>query len=347
MSILRPNDLVKLTASPQTTLKAILVHGNDEGRVREIAKQLVTAHAGSHDDPFNVVQLDDSALKEDPARLADEAQAISLMGGNRAVWIKSAGTAFTSAIKSYLTSASGDALIVAEASALRKGQALREVFEKAKNAGAIACYEDSAQDISSIITEELSRNNLTITNDARLYLSQILGADRALSRSELQKLTLYCIDKSTVELEDVEAICGDASALSLDELIDAMFEGKPGQADQKLDRLFTSGTPAQSVISATNQHVLRMQTLAAEVSAGRSAKQTVDAARPPIFWKRKDSLVRQLSAWPPAELNTALANVRDAELQTRQYPALANAIVHRAVLSLASRANRFSRPRRA
>ncbi len=343
MSIIRPNDIVKLTSSPQTALKAILVHGNDEGRVREIAKQLVVAHAGSHDDPFNGVRLDDGQIKEDPARLADEAQAISLMGGNRAVWVKSAGTAFNSAMKSYLATASGDALIVAESTALRKGQGLRDLFEKASNAGAIACYEDSAQDISGIISEQLGRNNLNISNDARLYLSQILGADRALSRSELEKLSLYCADKSTIELADVEAICGDASALSLDEMIDAIFEGKPARADQRLDRLVSSGTPPQSIIAATSQHLLRMQHFATETASGRSAKQVVDAARPPVFWKRKESFVRQLSAWNTDDLVTALASVRDAELQTRQYPALANIIVHRAVLSLASRASRFSR----
>ncbi len=346
MSIIRPNDIVKLTASPQTVFKAILVHGNDEGRVREIAKQLVTAHAGSHDDPFNVVRLDDTILKEDPARLADEAQAISLMGGNRAVWVKSAGTSFSSAMKSYLAVASGDALIVAESTALRKGQALRELFEKAKNAGAIACYEDSAQDISGIISEQLGRNQLTISNDARMYLSQILGADRALSRSELEKLSLYCADKSNVELEDVEAICGDASALSLDEMIDATFEGKPAHADQRLDRLVTSGTAPQAIVSATSQHLIKMQQLANELANGRPAKQVVDAMRPPIFWKRKDSFVRQLSTWQPKDLEVAQANLRDAELQTRQYPGLANVIVHRAILSLASRASRFSRPRR-
>lgn len=346
MSIIRPNDIVKLTAGPQTVFKAILVHGDDEGRVREIAKQLVIAHAGSHDDPFNVVQLDDAALKEDPARLADEAQAISLMGGSRAVWIKTAGTAFTAAMKSYLAVASGDALIVAESSALRKGHTLRDLFEKAKNAGAIACYEDSAQDISGIITQQLSANNLTISNDARLYLSQILGADRALSRSELEKLCLYCADKSNVELVDVEAICGDASALSLDEMIDATFEGKPGQADQRLDRLVTSGTAPQAIVSATSQHLIKMQHMANEVADGRSAKQVVDAARPPVFWKRKDSFIRQLTVWRPEDLATAMANVRDAELQTRQYPALATVIVHRAVLSLASRASRAIRPRR-
>ena len=346
MTVIRPNDIVKLTASPQSALKAILVHGNDEGRVREIAKQLVVAHAGAHDDPFNVVRMDDAQLKEDPARLADEAQAISLMGGQRAVWVKSAGTAFTAAMKSYLEVASGDALIVAESSALRKGQALRDLFEKAKNAGAIACYEDNAQDISGIISEQLGRNNLSITNDARLYLSQILGADRALSRSELEKLSLYCADKTTVELAGVEAICGDASALSLDEMIDAIFEGKPAHADQRLDRLVSSGTPPQSIIAATSQHLLRMQHFASETDAGRPAKQVVDAARPPVFWKRKESFVRQLTSWRSEDLATALSNVRDAELQTRQYPALANVIVHRAVLSLASRASRFNRPRR-
>lgn len=343
MVALRPNEVDRACSSLDPNLKAVLIHGNDVGLVRELAQKFVIAKAGSLDDPFNVVRLDDSALKDDPARLADEAQAISLMGGERAVWIRGAGTAFTNAIKPYLSGSAGDGLIVAEAGALRKGQALRELFEKSPNAAAVAVYEDGARDIAGIITEEIQKAGLTINNDARLFLTQSLGSDRALSRSELQKLTLFCMHKSEITLEDVELICGDTSALSLDETLDAVFEGDPAKADQKLNRLVASGTNPAGVITAATNHAVRLMAFAAEMESGRPAKQVVDAARPPVFWKRKDSLVRQLAAWQPRTLDSALEQLREAELGMRNMPALAEAIGSRTLLSLASRAKRERR----
>ncbi len=343
MASLRPGDVNQLVKSPNPLLKAILIHGNDVGRVREIAADLVRVHAGSLDDPFNVVRLEDPALKEDPARLADEAQAISLMGGKRAIWVRSAGSAFTAAIKTYLEHATGDALIVAESGALRKGQALRELFEKATNAGALACYEDTSRDIASIITEDVKKYGLSISNEARSYLSQILGADRALSRSELEKLTLYCKNKNRIELEDVEAVCGDASALTLDDTIDAIFEGDIAKADRRINRLIAGGTQTQNLVTAVTQHTLKLQLFALEVQSGPSAKQVVDAARPPVFWKRKDSMIRQLNGWEPESLDGALGQLREAELTMRNLPALTDAIASRTLLSLASRARRARR----
>ncbi|MEM7424695.1 MAG: DNA polymerase III subunit delta [Pseudomonadota bacterium] len=343
MAVIKPSDVGRLTQALDRKLKAILIHGNDVGLVRELAAKLVAAKAGSTDDPFNVVRIDDGAIKDDPALLADEAQAISLMGGERAIWVRGAGSAFTNAIKTYLAAASGDALIVAESSALRRGAALRELFEKAPNAGAIACYEDGTRDIGAIISEEIQKAGLTITNDARLFLTQSLGADRALSRSELQKLTLYCRGKPEITLDDVEAICGDASALSLDEALDAVFEGDTGKADLKINRLVASGTSSTGVLTAATNHAVRLMAFAAEMQTGRPAKQVVDAARPPVFWKRKDSLVRQLSAWQPASLDSALDQLREAELGMRNMPALADAIGSRALLSISARAKRERR----
>ena len=343
MVALRPNDVDRACSALDPNLKAVLVHGNDVGLVREIAQKFVIAQAGSHDDAFNVVQLDDAALKDDPARLADEAQAISLMGGDRAVWIKGAGAAFTKVIKPYISAGTGGALIVAESGALRKGQALRELFEKSANTAAVAVYEDGTRDIAGIVSEEIQKAGLTIANDARLFLTQILGSDRALSRSELQKLTLYCMHKEEVTLEDVELICGDTSSLSLDETLDAVFEGDPGRADQKLNRLIASGTSPAGVITAATNHTIRLLAFAAEMETGRPAKQVVDTARPPVFWKRKDSLTRQLSAWRAHTLDSALDQLREAELGMRNIPALADAIASRTLLSLASRAKRERR----
>ena len=123
----------------------------------------------------------------------------------------------------------------------------------------------------------------------------------------------------------------------------ALTNLKTFRADQKLNRLIASGTSPAGVITAATNHAVRLMAFAAEMETGRPAKQVVDAARPPVFWKRKDSLVRQLAAWRLSTLDSALEQLREAELGMRNIPALADAIGSRTLLSLASRAKRERR----
>jgi DNA polymerase-3 subunit delta len=338
MAVLKPAQIDQFIRSRDPALKAILVFGPDTGRVRETAVRLVESVAGSRDDPFNVVHLEDDVLSKDPALLSDEAQSISLMGGGRVVWVRSAANGFFGAAKSYLEHACGDALIVAEAGNLRKGTGLRALFEKQRNTGALACYEDSIRDIHGLIDEELAKYNLKISQESRVTLASFLGGDRALSRSELEKLALYCRGQGQVELADVEAICGDSSALTLDDMLDAIFSGDLTVADARYDRLVQSGVAVASVITAASGHVLRLRRMALETESGRNARQVVDAVRPPVFWKRKDSFVRQLTIWGSADLESAALTLAQAELQTREFAALSTSIANRALISLSRRA---------
>ncbi len=98
-------------------------------------------------DAFRVSDLDDSALSGDPARLSDEAAAISMLGGRRVVRVRGAGNNLAKLFDAFLADPKGDALVVVEGGDLAKGTGLRKVFEEADNACAIACYPDTARDL--------------------------------------------------------------------------------------------------------------------------------------------------------------------------------------------------------
>ncbi len=330
---------------PDPKVKAALIHGSDEGLVRERARALVKAVAGTLDDPFNVVRLEDDALGSDPGLLADEAQAISLMGGRRVVWVRGAGSGLARAAAAYLPDAPGDALIVAEAGTLRKGDKLRKLFEAQDNAVAMACYADGAGALRTLIVEQLRGHGLAIAADALERLQAQLGGDRQLSRAEVEKLALYCEGAGEVTLEDVDAICGEASALALDDLIDAVFEGDLEGADTRFGRFLATGMPAATVIVAAANHAAALQRLKAKMTPGQSADAVVRGARPPIFFKRQASVARQLSAWDLSSLLAASDTLGEAELKTREFASLAEAIASRALLSLA-RSARTARYRR-
>jgi enediyne polyketide synthase len=61
--------------------------------------------------------------------------------------------------------------------------------------------------------EVFAGSKVQITPEAKRLLLARLGADRALSRAEIDKLVLYAHGKSTIEESDVEAAVGDAAEL--------------------------------------------------------------------------------------------------------------------------------------
>ena len=93
--IIKTQDADRFAANPPKTLRAALVFGPDAGLVQERAEKLLKSVAPDLTDPFNVADLSESVLLSDPARLADEAAAISMMGGRRVVRVRSAGKSLT------------------------------------------------------------------------------------------------------------------------------------------------------------------------------------------------------------------------------------------------------------
>ncbi len=338
LSVIKTEGFEALLKRPPPGLAAILIHGSDAGAVRDLAKKAVKRFAGSLDDPFNVVELDDAALGSDPGRLADEVGALSMMGGDRVVWVTHAGDHFHKSIEPLLLHANKGSLVVAEADALSKASKLRALFEKSPRAAIVPVYEADDNQIQELIGQVLAANRLTIEPDARTRLGELLGADRALSGQELEKLALYCLGAKVVRLADVEAICGDASDIRADDLLDAVFTGDGATADRYFSSLTASGEDASRLVTLALQHAARLQGLKVEIDRGQRPDQVLRGAKPPIFFKRQSTIQNQLRVWDMQSLLSAGSTLSASVLQMRQYPALADAIANRTLLALARNA---------
>ena len=77
--------------NPDTSVAVTLVYGPDRGLVSERCSSLGRAVVDDLSDPFSVVELSLSSLREDGARLDDEARAMSFGGGMRLVRVRGAG----------------------------------------------------------------------------------------------------------------------------------------------------------------------------------------------------------------------------------------------------------------
>ncbi|CAN5493595.1 DNA polymerase III subunit delta [soil metagenome] len=311
---------------------AILFYGPDAGGVRELAASVVRARTGSLDDPFGVARLDDANLSDDRGRLSDEVMSLPFMGGEKIVWVENAGASFLAALELLLERPATGNLIVAEAGNLLKSAKLRSVFEASNRLMIMPCYEDAAQDLNRLIAEDLEAHGLRLGAAARDTLLDLLGADRRLSRQELEKLALYCLGRTSISEADVLAICGDGNEMSVDEVLNAAFEGEFANLDAALAR--SGGTQAQGLLAMAGSHLARLTRLRLDVDRGKSAEIAVRAARPPVFFKQQASITRQLRLWTIEALELASHTIAHATLQSRLTPALAEAIAGRALLTI-------------
>lgn len=343
MTVLKAHEVDAFLKAPGERWGVVLVHGPDDGLVTERATMIVRA-ASPGDDPFSLVRLDGAELVSDPARLVDEARTISLFGSRRVVWVRDCGArAILPAVQPLLDEPAKGSLVVLEAGDLKKTAPLRKKIEDSPSALAIACYADGAQDIARLVDRELQEAGLSIDRDAREVLEAHLGGDRLASRGEIRKLCLYALGQKKVTVADVEAIVGDASALAMNEFIDAVAGGDPVGADRLLARLASSGTHVSVAASALMRHFQLLERLRAEVGQGRSAATVVAGVQPPIFFRRRDAFVRQLGLWNRERLERAARLLDEGLLHSRTMPTLAEAVVSDVALTLARAARAADR----
>lgn len=322
-------------------VRLVLIYGEDYGLIRERATACAVAIAGDARDPFRVVEIDGARLKDDPARLGDECQQISFGGGGRVVWIKDAGDrAGGEIITRFLEAPVGGALVIVEAGELPKTSSLRKAAEAAPHALACPCYHDDPARLARVIDSVLRGHGQTLAPDAEAWLIARMGADRATSRAELEKLCLYVGDKRRIELADVEAAVADSAEATIDAVVQATADGDVVTLETALDRCFLDGEASVGIIRVTLRHFQRLHLAAGAVAQGVPTAAAIRGLRPPPFPRQAERLTRQLQRWPLPRLTAALIALQEAEAQCKQTVLPDRTICARALTALAEAARR-------
>ena len=330
----------RFVQKPGNEIDAVLLYGPDNGLVRERAQILARSVVEDLSDPFLVTEISPSDLRDDRARLADEASALSMIGGRRVVRLRDAADSMIEAVKNLLDGRKLAALSILEAGELSARSKLRKAFEETPRAAAIACYADDAQSLERVIHDTLGNFGLTVSGDALAYLRDNLGGDRMITRMELEKLSAYCQGESAVSLEAAAACVGDSATMALDDICFASAAGDQKALLRALGRSFDEGMDPIRIIRSVTRHYMRLQFAAGVVTNGGSVDAAVKALRPPVFFKQQDQFRNQLRRWSGAALATALDSLMAAELDCKTTGIPGEATCERALMRLAARGSR-------
>jgi DNA polymerase III subunit delta len=322
---------------PDPKASVILLFGPDSGLAAERAKALAESAVTDPSDPFLLVKLDGDSVAGDPARIADEAGTIGMFGGRRAIWVRPTSRNIAPAVEAALAAETGDTLIVVEAGDLTKVNPLRVLCERSQRALAIPCYVDDERDLGQVVDESFRAADIEVSRETKASLVECLGANRLATRSEIDKILLYAYGTRELTLEDLEAVMSDTSALRSDMVVDAAFSGDSAAADDAFQRLLREGTHGSVILGSLLRHAFALLPLSADVEAGRPVSSVVENWRG-LNFKRKNSALKHLGTFGPAELRVLIDKIQTAILDTRRMAEMSDTLTARIILEIATRA---------
>lgn len=331
-----PRRLVAFLAAPGAC-RIVLLHGDDEGLVRERSRALTRAVVGSEDDPFRIAELD----RDQAGRLAEEASALAMTGGRRVVRLREVGDAMTNVVQTVLRS-KAEALVILEAPALGRGR-LRTLLEASDEAAVIACYPEEGRALAITVRETLSGLGVEIEAEALAWVVTQLGADRGGIRLELDKLALYAGAGGRVDLAAAAACLGDGAALSFDDALTAACLGQVAVMDRALDLALADGLAPIAALRQVGSQFQRLLQARLLMEDGMTAAAAVSALRPPVFFRRAAGMQAMLALWSSGSILRLLDEVRQVEFGCKQTGSRPDLLCRRLLAVVAIRAQRQGR----
>jgi DNA polymerase-3 subunit delta len=313
-------------------VKAALLYGEDEGLVRERARQLTLAVAGSLTDPFRVVELERETWNNVPAEIAS----MSMTGGRRVVRVRDVSDAVLEYVRAALKSP-GEGFLLLEAPGLGKGK-LRTFMEAAPDAACIACYPDDGKALQEVIRQQLSQDGVGVEPEALRWLADSLSPDRSVVRMETDKLALFAGAGGRVDIATVRLCVGDAAAASADEGILAAMRGDVAGADVGTARALAEGANGVALMRMAIGHLQRLHLARLRVADGMPAADAVRTLRPPVFLRSVPGFVTSLSLWSVDGLAACLEAARQVEISCKRTGSRPDLLASRFVSGLARQA---------
>ena len=300
--------------APDPAIRFYLFHGPDEAGSRALAIRLLKGLGDA--EKFIVVG---NSIKSDPASLADEAGAMALFGGKRAIWIEPAGDEIAEGVEALLDSPGCESAVIALGGNLRKSSGLLKLAEGHPLALAHVSYVPEGRDMERVVSELGREVGLTMMPDVATRIAAACGGNQAIAAQELAKLALYAgadpLNPKSLDHQAIDEVGADHAEGDLMRIGDLALAGRMDALLDELARLPHGGSEAIPVIRSVQRRLLMLAPLRARIERGERVDGVMASMGKALFWRDKVPVQRMLTLWPAERLAEAAARLAVLEKQ--------------------------------
>ena len=208
--------------------------------------------------------------------------------------------------------------LILNSKSLDKKSKLRNFFEKDKNLVCIPFYEDDKKTLISLANSYFRAKKKSISNEAISILIDRCNGDRKNLYNELNKLTLYLGERNKINTEDVVILTNLSENFSVAELVDNCLSKNSTRTIKILNENIFSADDSIIIIRSLLSKSKRILSLKKDFANKSNVDQIILSYKPPIFWKEKEVVKKQLQKWSIDDAEKLIFKINDIELMAKK-----------------------------
>ena len=284
-----------------------LIYGENEGHKNEIIKFL------KKNFNRNIEKFDEAQILSNNELFYEKIFNQSLFEKEKIVIINRCSDKICEIIENIIEKKDADIKIILNANVLEKKSKLRNLFEKRRELVIVPTYKDSSITLVDIAKKFFNNYKISISQETINLLVNRCNGDRGHLKSELDKILIYIHDKKSINLEEIYKLTNLAENFSINELVDTTLAKNSQKTSDIINESNYKSEDGILILRTFLQKAKRLLNLYENQNENTNLDILIDNHRPPIFWKDKPIIKKQLENWSMQRIRDLIININKTE----------------------------------
>ena len=315
-----------------------LLYGENYGLKKEIAHTIKSFFA-KDDEKVEKISLLESDILKNEENFNNLVFSNSLFNSKKIIFIYQSSDKIINQLKKIFEKISDDIFILLFADSLEKKSKLRNFFEMEENLGCSACYLDEEKSLEIITKQELEKENILLSKEALNLIVRKANGDRGSLRNELEKIKSFSQNNKKIDYEEIKHLVNSSGEIKFDNLVNSCLCGDTSTLKKNLVDFTVESINQILLLKILGNKIRRLILIKKQENANQSIDHLINSVKPPIFWKDKPIIKKQLSMWKTKNLIEVIQEINDIEISCRKNYQVAPIIFFNFFTSLCKKAN--------
>ena len=293
--------------------KIFLFHGINEGQKEEIIEKKFKPLFGE-----NLFKYLENEIFSDIDNFYNQVLSKSFFEKNKLIIIKDASDKIKNEIEILREKNLDDIKIILISNILDKKSKLRNFFEKEKDLVSIAFYSDNNETLSTITKTFFSKKNIPISQESINLIVSRANGDRKSLNNELSKIENFLTNKKKITIEEIYILTNLSENYSINELVDNCLAKNKDKILYIINENNFSFEDTIIIIRTFLIKAKRLIKLNQNMRINKSIDQAILNFKPPIFWKDKELVKKQIKIWTLDKTYKLIDEINKIELNIKK-----------------------------
>jgi DNA polymerase-3 subunit delta len=291
-----------------STNKFFLLYGENLGFKDEIIKKIEKNFTN------NIFRYDEKEILENKENFLNSILSKSLFENEKLIIVSRTTDKIKTLIEEIIEKNVEDITLIFIANLLDKKSKLRNLFEKGKKIICIAFYPDTHQTLNIIAHNYFKNKKISISQEMLNLLIERSRGSRQSLYNELNKIDNYCKNNNKISLEALIKLTNLAENYHVSELTDICLSKNTRRTAKILNENILSVEDTMLIMRTLLSKTKRLLKIQEEINKNKSIEIVIQDFKPPIFWKDKDAVKKQITKWTLPDLQKLIIEISDIEL---------------------------------